>query len=157
MLEADELDATVPSTIAERVGTHEGAPAFWVTPQIAVTQRDVRNVQLAKAAICAGMLTLLESAQIEPAQVVRLDIAGGLGQHLSLRTAARIGLFPRVLSGVARSVGNAAIEGAGLALMSDAAREELGRIARGARYLELSTSSTFNERYLEAMEFLDQA
>ena len=41
--------------------------------------------------------------------------------------------------------------------MSDAAREELGRIARGARYLELSTSSTFNERYLEAMEFLDQA
>ncbi len=157
MLEADELDATVPSTIAERVGTHEGAPAFWVTPQIAVTQRDVRNVQLAKAAICAGMLTLLESAQIEPAQVVRLDIAGGLGQHLSLRNAARIGLFPRVLSGVARSVGNAAIEGAGLALMSDAAREELGRIARGARYLELSTSSTFNERYLEAMEFLDQA
>ena len=89
--------------------------------------------------------------------MVRLDIAGGLGQHLSLRNAARIGLFPRVLSGVARSVGNAAIEGAGLALMSDAAREELGRIARGARYLELSTSSTFNERYLEAMEFLDQA
>ncbi len=157
MLEAGELDAAVPPLLAERLGTHEGAPAFWVTPQIAVTQRDVRNVQLAKAAICAGVLTLLEGAQVEPARVTRLNIAGGLGQHLSLRNAVRIGLIPRELLGVARSVGNAAIEGAGLALVSDAAREELGCIAQGAQYLELSTSSLFNERYLEAMEFPSQA
>ncbi len=153
MLEADELDVAVPPALAERLGTHEGMAAFWVTPQIAVTQRDVRNVQLAKAAICAGMLTLLQSARVQPDQVARLDIAGGLGQNVDLRNAVRIGLFPEELLGVAHSVGNMAIEGAALALEGEAAREELGRIAQGARYLELSTSSLFNENYLEAMEF----
>lgn len=155
MLEADEVEGKLPYGLALRLEEYDGAPAFWVAPHIAVTQRDVRNVQLAKAAITAGIGTLVQESGLSMSDIARFDIAGGLGQKLNLRNAARVGLFPEELLGVARSVGNAAVEGAACALISSAAREASVDIAQHATYLELSTSSAFNERYLEAMEFPD--
>lgn len=156
MAELDEIADGVPDDLASRMGVLDGAPAFWVTSGIAVTQADVRALQLAKAAIFAGAQTLLDECGIASSEVERLVVAGGFGEHLDLVNAARIGLFPEELGGVAESVGNIAIEGVGAALVSHAAREELVRIAKEARYQELSTSIVFNERYIEAMEFPDQ-
>lgn len=153
LLEADELDDEVPACIASRVGEHQNAPAFWVTPDIAVTQKDVRNIQLAKAAIFAGVRTLLDAGNVALEDVGRLVVAGGFGQFLDLENAARIGLFPEELLPVAQAVGNTAIEGAGDALVSSAAREEIARLGAECGYVELSESAAFNAAYVDAMEF----
>ncbi len=153
LMEADEVDGEVPEAIRSRLGECEGAAAFWITPEAAVTQRDVRNIQLAKAAIRAGILTLVEDAGLQLEEVSCVHVAGGFGQFLDLRNAARIGLVPAELLGVAHVVGNVAIEGISAALMSAAAREELTAIAQACGYLELSNSAAFNEAYLDAMEF----
>lgn len=114
---------------------------------------DVRAVQLAKAAIAAGVQVLLDTAGIRPEDVETLYVAGGFGSHLNLNSAARIGLIPPVLTGRAKVLGNAALSGA-LALMGDtglAARS--ARIASCARHVTLSGSPTFNEAYVENLLF----
>lgn len=153
LLEADEVNVGTPEVIRSRLAPHEGDPAFWVTPEVAVTQRDIRNIQLAKAAICAGILTLVKDAGLRPEDIGRVYVAGGFGQFLDLRNAVRIGLLPSCLLEAARAVGNVAMEGISAALMSSAAWDELIAIARSCGYLELSNSAAFNEAYLDAMEF----
>ncbi len=153
LMEADVVDGEVPEAIRSRLGECEGVAAFWITPEAAVTQRDIRNIQLAKAAIRAGILTLVEDAGLQLDEVGRVHVAGGFGRFLDLHNAARIGLVPAELLGVAHVVGNVAIEGISAALMSSAAREELTAIAQACGYLELSNSAAFNEAYLDAMEF----
>ena len=95
----------------------------------------------------------MDHSGIDANEIAHLDIAGGFGQFLNLAHAARIGLFPAELLPVARSVGNTAIEGAGLALSNDEVRQALGAIARSADYVELSTDAGFNMRYVDHMEF----
>lgn len=153
MLSHDEAAQTVSGNLAQRLVEVDDTTAFEVAPGIAVTQRDIRNVQLAKAAICAGIATLMDHSGIDANEIAHLDIAGGFGQFLNLAHAARIGLFPAELLPVARSVGNTAIEGAGLALSNDEVRQALGAIARSADYVELSTDAGFNMRYVDHMEF----
>lgn len=153
LLEADEVEGDVPEALKERLSACEGMPAFWITPHVAVTQRDVRNIQLAKAAIRAGILTLIEAAGLRARDISRMEVAGGFGCFLDVRNAARIGLLPSELIGVARASGNLAMEGISAALVSGAVREELIAIAQGCRYVELSNSAEFNEAYLDAMEF----
>ena len=72
---------------------------------------------------------LMQNDHVAPEYITRLNIAGGLGGQLNLCNAARVGLFPKELLGVARSVGNVAIEGAGLVLVSSNVRQRLLDIA----------------------------
>lgn len=153
MLSREEAALVVSGNLANRLVEVDDTTAFEVAPDIAVTQRDIRNVQLAKAAICAGIATLMDHCGIDASEIAHLDIAGGFGQFLDLAHAARIGLFPAELLPVARSVGNTAIEGAGLALSNAQVREKLETLAQSADYVELSTDAGFNMRYVDHMEF----
>ena len=153
MLSGDELAQDVPDGLTKRLVDVDDVLAFEVAPGIAVTQRDVRNVQLAKAAICAGIATLMDHCGLAAEDIAHLDVAGGFGQFLNLAHAARIGLIPAELLPVARSVGNTAIEGAGLALSNAQEREKLEALAQSADYVELSTDAGFNMRYVDHMEF----
>jgi uncharacterized 2Fe-2S/4Fe-4S cluster protein (DUF4445 family) len=120
---------------------------------IAVTQGDVRNLQLAKSAIWSGALTLIEATGRSVADICSVQIAGGFGKAINLRNAARCGIFAPALLKRASAAGNTSIEGASAALLAPSARQTLAQIARNATYIELSTSAQFNQYFMEQMLF----
>lgn len=153
IVDDDEIDPELSRGLERWLCEEDGQPAFELTPRVRVTQKDVRNLQLAKASVCAGVLTLMEYRGLGMEDVKHVLIAGGFGRFLDLDAAARVGVFPRELRAVAQSVGNTAIAGASDALVSSDARRALGQIERACDYIELSTSAKFNEFYVDQMEF----
>lgn len=121
--------------------------------EVYITQQDIRKLQLAKAAIAAGIGVLLEEADIKAEQVQSLMLAGGFGSRMNPVTAAAIGLIPRQLLPVTKAVGNAAGEGAVAALLSMTARERLEELKENMKYIELSTHKGFTDRFIEEMMF----
>ncbi len=121
-----------------------------------VTQKDVRSIQLAKGAVCAGIYTLLDEYGISVNDVDELLVAGGFGFHINVRNAVRIGLYPSELLPKARAVGNSAGEGASAVLISQEARGELEKVTKLCEYLELSTSARFNDHYVDQMMFEEE-
>lgn len=120
---------------------------------IALTQSDIRAVQLAKAATNAGIMSLLSAAGCSPDEISHVYLAGGFGSHLNIRSAARIGLIPVELAGKVRVIGNAALDGAALLLMDTSCREKIAHMRRIAQHVRLDGNPDFAERYIEAMLF----
>ncbi|MDD3409349.1 MAG: ASKHA domain-containing protein [Eubacteriales bacterium] len=118
---------------------------------VALTQRDVRAVQLAKGAIAAGMMTLLQTVDVKPERVSALYLAGGFGKHLDVRSAAAIGLIPSALRDRTRPLGNAALAGAEMLLLRPAFARDLDRMASLCRVVPLSGSPVFAEQYMRCM------
>ncbi len=131
----------------------DGGAHFRLAPGVSVSAADVRALQLAKAAVAAGIETLLARMDAAPEDLTALYLAGGFGNYLRPESAARIGLFPACLASRTVPCGNSAGAGASAALCSDAARAELADIAARAEYLELSGRADFSEAYIDAMEF----
>ena len=147
----DEDEA--PEAIAAYIGEVNGETAFMITPEVSVSQKDIRSYQLAMAAISAGIQVLLSESGLTEEDVADVYIAGGFGCALDVASAARTGLFPATLVHCAHGAGNTSLTGASKALLSAAAREALADIQRYCRYEELSTHAQFNEYYVSAMEF----
>ncbi|MGD8237720.1 MAG: ASKHA domain-containing protein [Armatimonadota bacterium] len=121
--------------------------------EIALTQRDVRQLQLASGAIRAGTQILFSVAGLEPGDISEFLLAGAFGSYIRPASALRIGLLPGVPEDRVRAVGNAAGMGAVLCLISTQAREYAAEVARQARYIELSTRPDFQDAFAEAMVF----
>lgn len=118
------------------------------------SQADIRQVQMGKSAIRAGIETLLEkSGEADPRKVC---VAGGFGNYLNVEQAIRIGLFPKEFAGRVEMVGNSALAGAEKFLMADrrAAAERMDRIIRRTTEINLAMDEGFNERYLSHMFFI---
>jgi uncharacterized 2Fe-2S/4Fe-4S cluster protein (DUF4445 family) len=120
---------------------------------VCLTAKDVRQVQLAKAAVRAGIETLLAECGKTAEDVERFYIAGGFGAYLDLKNAARVGLIPEAVLPKAASLGNAALTGAAMLLLSKGLREASERTAREAETVELSGSAAFMEKYVDNMMF----
>lgn len=120
---------------------------------VSLSAQDVRQVQLAKSAICSGIETLLQQAGISGNELDAFCIAGGFGSMIDVNTAARIGLIPKEVLSVAKAVGNAAGMGAGMILQSREMLQESQRLAEEAKILELSANPVFMEKYIENMMF----
>ena len=120
---------------------------------VILTQQDIRAVQLAKSAVCAGMLTLMGEAGMKPEDIGRLTIAGGFGAFIDANAAETIGLIPPGFAAKAVAVGNAAGTGASMTLLSEEIRRRSEALARRAETVELSTSPRFMEYYVENMLF----
>jgi uncharacterized 2Fe-2S/4Fe-4S cluster protein (DUF4445 family) len=122
---------------------------------IYLSQRDVRELQFAKAAIATGWQILLEEAGLEAADVKQVLLAGSFGSYLSPASAIRIGLVPKVPVMRVVPAGNVAGEGAKMALLS--LRERAGGLAllEEVRYVELSDRADFNDRFIEQLPFPD--
>ena len=118
-----------------------------------LTRTDIRQVQLAKAAIRAGLETLLHEAGVSYDEIDEVALAGGFGSYLHPDTCAAIGLIPRELVGKIRVLGNAAGSGAAMMLLSGAERAVSEQIAQRAQVIDLSTNATFMQRYVEEMYF----
>jgi len=118
-----------------------------------ISAGDIRKLQLAKAAIAAGIDVLLHFAGVPIEDVNHIALGGGFGNHMDLDNAARIGLFPKSLLPVADTYGNTAGEGAAIVLCSKEERERLLKIRAQCEYVELSSMSFFNDKFIEQMAF----
>ncbi len=120
---------------------------------VSLTQSDIRAVQLAKAAICAGILVLIEEAGIIPGQVDQVLIAGGFGSSIRPEAAEAIGLIPPGFASRTHAIGNAAGAGAAMMLLSDETRKAGARLAAACQTVELSTHPFFSDAYIDCMAF----
>ena len=120
---------------------------------IFLTQRDVRELQFAKAAIASGWNVLLEEARLTAADVQQVLLAGSFGSYLSPASAIKLGLVPKI--GVMRvvSAGNVAGEGAKMALLSVRERAAALALLEEVRYVELSDRPDFNDSFVEQLQF----
>jgi uncharacterized 2Fe-2S/4Fe-4S cluster protein (DUF4445 family) len=124
-----------------------------VADSIYLSQRDVRELQFAKAAIATGWNILLEEAGLGPGDVQQVLLAGSFGSYLSPASAIRIGLVPKMPALRVVSAGNVAGEGAKMALLS--VRERAGALAllQEVRYVELSDRADFNDAFVDQLAF----
>ena len=121
--------------------------------EIALTQDDVRQVQLAKGAIASGITMLLHVAGVPLERVEELMLAGGFGNYLSIPSAIRIGLIPALPPPRVRYVGNAASLGAQLCLLSEAERAHAETIAARTEHVSLAAHPDFEQIFVDAMNF----
>jgi len=121
--------------------------------KVTLTQQDIRMLQLAKSAINAGMLTLIDESGLAPSDIPDMYIAGGFGNYLNIRNGVSIGLIPGELEKKIRIVGNAALSGASLLLLDKNTIPLAKSIAANAKAIELSTNKGFSERYMYGMLF----
>jgi uncharacterized 2Fe-2S/4Fe-4S cluster protein (DUF4445 family) len=120
---------------------------------IFLTQRDIRELQFAKAAIAAGWKVLLDEAGISMDDVQQVLLAGSFGSYLSPANAIRLGLVPRLPVLRVVSAGNVAGEGAKMALLSVRERAAALALLEEVRYVELSDRADFNDRFIEQLQF----
>jgi uncharacterized 2Fe-2S/4Fe-4S cluster protein (DUF4445 family) len=120
---------------------------------ITITQQDVRQLQLAKGAIYSGILMLKKVMGVEDGQIKELMLAGGFGNYVSIASAQRIGLIPRLPRGDVRYVGNAASLGAQLCLLSENERAAAERVAERIEHISLATHPDFEDIFVDAMNF----
>lgn len=114
-----------------------------------ITQNDVRAIQLAKAALYAGIRLLMDRLAIS--QVDRIGLAGAFGSHIDVKYALVLGMLPDCPLAQVRSVGNAAGSGARIALLNRAARREIEQQVRRIEKIETAVEPKFQEHFVEAM------
>jgi len=118
---------------------------------IVVTETDIAGLLQAKAAIAAGILTLLERTGLKPAQIKKLYLAGGFGLHLNRAHAIACGLLPGFVPEQIEVVGNTSLAGAYLALLDCGALDEIARAGTKMDVVELNLDPGFEDRYIEQL------
>ncbi|OQB14798.1 MAG: hypothetical protein BWY15_00952 [Firmicutes bacterium ADurb.Bin193] len=126
---------------------------LYIADGVSITANDIRQVQLAKAAIAAGIGTLVELSKTDLSEIEVCYLAGGFGSFLNKQSACDIGLIPKELLDRVVPIGNAAGMGAVLWSVSDECKKEVQGITDKAEYFELSESSIFNRLFIENMAF----
>ena len=154
-----EQAAVIAPGLAERlttIGKERVFVLFWrgaAEDSIYLSQRDVRELQFAKAAIATGWQILLEEAGLEAADVKQVLLAGSFGSYLSAASAVRIGLVPKLPVLRIVAAGNVAGEGAKMTLLSIRERAGAQALLEEVTYVELSDRSDFNDRFVEQLGF----
>ena len=119
------------------------------------TQKDIREVQLAKAAMAAGLRLMAGRLGVQIDQIEEVDIAGAFGNYINPDSACAIGLLPAELRQAIVPVGNAAGAGAQLALTDAGVWAQAAELARSTEFLELATLPEFQEEFVEQLNFGD--
>ncbi len=119
------------------------------TPEVRITQTDVRAIQLAKAALYAGARLLMDRLGIESVQ--RIVLAGAFGSHIDVKNAMVLGMIPDCDLAKVGSAGNAAGTGARIALLNQRARDEIERIIKRVEKIETAVEPRFQEHFVAAM------
>jgi len=161
LLGPQEFPRRTPETIRRRVKEGENGYEFIIVPAdegqadgpIVLTQRDVRELQLAKGAIAAGLRILLREMGLGIEDLHRVLLAGAFGNFIRRSMAQRIGLLPELPHDRILFIGNAAGAGARMALLSKKCKEEANAISERTRYLELAGRPDFQTEFAEAMLF----
>lgn len=151
----DGTGSPVAPGLAERLVRDGGTRGFALFKRgrrpVVLTQADVRELQLAKGAIRAGIAILMERLGIDERAIAQVLLAGAFGSYIGPASARSIGLVPAVPLERVTAVGNAAGQGALMALLSTDFREEATKIARSVEYVELSAHPGFMSLFMQAM------
>jgi len=139
--------------LAGRLATIGKERVFMLHEGVYLAQRDVRELQFAKAAIATGWRILLEEAGLTADDVKQVLLAGSFGSYLSPKSAIRIGLVPDVPVSRVVAAGNVAGEGAKMALLSVRERAAGLALLEEVRYVELSDRPDFNDRFIDQLGF----
>ncbi|HHW48019.1 MAG TPA: DUF4445 domain-containing protein [Clostridiaceae bacterium] len=157
----DDEAESLPEGLRERIKDIDGLRAFVLSKgnenasgmDIAITQKDVRELQNAKAAIAAGIKILIKHAGIKVEDIDKVYLAGGFGNYISIESAVKIGLIPKALKDKVESIGNAAGAGAVEGLLSRDMLMMTEEIKNRMKYIELSAIPEFVNEYVECMIF----
>ena len=148
----------VPQAIVDLIGKNDDG--YYLTlykdPEgndIRITQKDVREIQLAKAAIKAGWETLMNAVGVSLDELEKISIAGAFGSYIRKESAVNCGLIPDIDHDKIFSIGNSAGIGASMALLSQEAFDTTVHTAETIEHIELATRSDFQEKYMLAMRF----
>ncbi|MDO4581704.1 MAG: ASKHA domain-containing protein [Bacillota bacterium] len=160
LLTADKAGALPPS-LARRLLRDHGVDAFILAGDeggrpVMLDQKDIRQIQLAKAAIAAGIRLLLHQAGMDIRHIDSLLLAGAFGSYIDVASAQRIGLLPPLSKGAVVPLGNAAGVGASMALLSAAERERIYRRLPEIAHVELAELPEFQRVYVGEMNFPDK-
>ena len=145
----DGVAGLLESGLLEDTGYLEEDVCF--AGNVGLTAEDIREVQLAKGAIRAGMETLLFEEKVDAADLDTLYVAGGFGSYMSAKSAERIGLFPKIDLSRIKICGNAALAGAVKILHDRRMEKEAIALAERAKTINLGMSAKFQEFYMEYM------
>lgn len=149
----EDVACEIAPGLAHRL-TMVGAERVFVLHEgVYLSQRDVRELQFAKAAISTGWTLLLEDAGIGAGDIQQVLLAGSFGSYLSPSSAVRLGLVPKIPVLRVVSAGNVAGEGAKMALLSERERAGAMALLDEVVYVELSDRPDFNDRFVEQLPF----
>jgi uncharacterized 2Fe-2S/4Fe-4S cluster protein (DUF4445 family) len=152
-LVADEAARHIAPRLAGRLTSAGKERIFVLHEDIYLSQRDIRELQFAKAAIATGWRILLEEAGLTEEDVKQVLLAGSFGSYLSPNSAIRTGLVPNIPVSRVIAAGNVAGEGAKMALLSVRERAAALALLEEVRYVELSDRADFNDRFVGQLSF----
>ena len=151
----------IPADLKSRIVRRAGAYDFLVAPPeesdkqkaVYLTQKDIRELQLATGAVAAGISILLDEMGIGLGDIDRVYMAGALGNYMDPLSAMRIGLIPRFDPGIITSLGNAASTGASMVLLSRDHWQTANELSDFIEHIELSARFDFDQYFVEHLDF----
>ncbi|HZQ16134.1 MAG TPA: ASKHA domain-containing protein [Gaiellaceae bacterium] len=138
---------------APQLGKIGEETVFNLAPGVFLTQRDVRELQFAKASIATGWTILCRELGVDPAEISQVLLGGSFGSYLTAASAVRIGLVPRLPLPRIVAAGNVAGEGAKIAALSVTERAAANAVLDEVDYVELSGRSDFNDLFIDQLAF----
>ncbi|MDF2686624.1 MAG: Na(+)-translocating NADH-quinone reductase subunit [Clostridia bacterium] len=139
--------------IKTRLILQEGKLCFKVTENVFLTQKDIRQVQLAKGAVRSGIEALLESQKVAASEVDRVEIAGSFGYHLREKSLINLGLLPPEFCGRVKFIGNTSKSGAIAFLLNYNFRDEIKETVKKIGIIELSNKDNFEKLFVKCLSF----
>ncbi|NLM52799.1 MAG: DUF4445 domain-containing protein [Firmicutes bacterium] len=160
----EEVTHPLGRKLKDRLVEINGSPAFLLAGElnskenrpIYVSQKDVRELQLAKGAIATGIRILMQNYGLTVDDITEVQLAGAFGNYLNPHSACAIGLIPKELENRITMIGNAAGLGSQLALLSHSEYERAAKAARNVQFVELGSDPDFTTVFAESMLFPQQ-
>jgi len=139
--------------LKEKLIKHEGKTVFKITDKVYLSQKDIRQVQLAKGAVRAGIEFLLRSRDITADKVDKVLIAGSFGYHLRAKSLINIGLLPLEFEDRIDFIGNTSKSGGQIFLLNKSYRQDMERVVKKVDIVELSNYEDFDKVFVQCLSF----
>ncbi|MBU3129207.1 ASKHA domain-containing protein [Clostridium tagluense] len=146
-------NSDIPEVLRKRLVKLDGRNAFEIAEGIFLTQKDIRQVQLAKGAVRAGIEFLMNSKKVEANEVDKIQIAGSFGYHLRSKSLINIGLLPKEFEGKIDFVGNTSKSGGHALLLNKKYRSEMEKLVKEIEVIELSNGENFDKIFVKCLSF----
>jgi uncharacterized 2Fe-2S/4Fe-4S cluster protein (DUF4445 family) len=146
-------DGNLPERLAKRLIKQEGKTVFSLSENVYISQKDIRQVQLAKGAIRAGVEALLINQDVTAQEVDRVFIAGSFGYHLNPDSLIHIGLLPQSFRNKIQFLGNTSKSGGQAFLLNQFVRGRMAEAVKEIHVIELATVNNFDRLFAKCLEF----
>ena len=152
----DAVALMLEDGVIDETGTFEKGDKFYITDHLYISQKDIRNFQLAKSAIYSGIRVLASKTELSLKDSCELYIAGGLGFYLNGNNARKTGILPSENLSSQHTVGDAALAGTQACMLSKNMLNRAKKLAKEAEYIDLSADAQFLDEYIQNMNFLSE-